>query len=146
MGGVKNIVAPQGTAFTPEHARIIKRYVDEVVLCFDSDTAGQKAAVRVEESLLASKLGIRVATIPAPHDPDSYIKQFGAAGFQELISGAREFFDFYLDYLCTTNQPDTEKGQLAVVREMAAMVNKAEDRLLAEKYAPENRIQAFRLS
>jgi len=135
MGGVKNIVAPQGTAFTPEHARIIKRYVDEVVLCFDSDTAGQKAAVRVEESLLASKLGIRVATIPAPHDPDSYIKQFGAAGFQELISGAREFFDFYLDYLCTTNHPDTEKGQLAVVREMAAMVNKAEDRVLIDKYA-----------
>src|SRR5258708_5929401 len=143
MGGVKNIVAPQGTAFTPEHARIIKRYVDEVVLCFDSDTAGQKAAVRVEESLLASKLGIRVATIPAPHDPDSYIKQFGAAGFQELISGAHEFFDFYLDYLCSINQPDTEKGQLAVVREMAAMMKKAGDRLLVEKYAQKT---AFKLS
>jgi len=46
MGGVQNIVAPQGTAFTDQHARILKRYADEAVLCFDSDEAGQKAAVR----------------------------------------------------------------------------------------------------
>ncbi len=46
MAGVQNVVAPQGTAFTDQHARIIKRYVDEVVLCFDSDEAGQNAAVR----------------------------------------------------------------------------------------------------
>src|SRR6266850_2193126 len=117
MAGVKNVVAPQGTAFTPEHARILKRYVDEVVLCFDADSAGQKAAVRVEESLLASGLGIRVATMPAPHDPDSYIKERGGEGFSRLIADAREFFDFYLDHLCATSNPDTEKGQLAVVRQ-----------------------------
>src|SRR5690242_4041295 len=50
MAGVRNIVAPQGTAFTGDHARILKRYVDEVVLCFDSDSAGQAAAVRVFDS------------------------------------------------------------------------------------------------
>src|SRR2546423_5706387 len=85
MAGVKNVVAPQGTAFTSEHARILKRYVDEVVLCFDSDTAGQKAAVRVEESLLASGLAICVATIPAPHDPDSLIQEHGGSGVPEVI-------------------------------------------------------------
>ena len=143
MAGVKNVVAPQGTAFTSEHARILKRYVDEVVLCFDSDTAGQKAAVRVEESLLASGLAIRVATIPAPHDPDSFIKEQGGAGFQKLIEGGREFFDFYLDYLCATSQPETEKGQISVVRQMAAMVNKTGDRVLADKYAQKT---AFKLA
>jgi DNA primase len=143
MAGVKNLVAPQGTAFTPEHARILKRYVDEVVLCFDADSAGQKAAVRVEESLLASGLGIRVATMPAPHDPDSYIKEHGGEGFSRLISEAREFFDFYLDHLCATNNPDTEKGQLAVVRQMAAMVNKTGDRVLVEKYVQKT---AFKLA
>src|SRR5689334_4749135 len=134
MGGVQNVVAPQGTAFTSEHARILKRYVDEVVLCFDSDTAGQKAAVRVEESLLASGLAIRVATIPAPHDPDSFIKEHGGAGFQKLIDGGKEFFDFYLDYLCATSQPETEKGQLSVVRQMAAMVNKTGSQFIIDKY------------
>src|SRR5439155_2441184 len=61
MAGVRNIVAPQGTAFTSDHARILKRYVDEVVLCFDSDSAGQNAAVRVLDNLLAAGLAIRVA-------------------------------------------------------------------------------------
>jgi DNA primase len=77
LAGIQNVVAPQGTAFTPEHARILKRYVDEVVLCFDADTAGQNAAVRVQESLLTSGLAVRVMTLPPSHDPDSFIRAFG---------------------------------------------------------------------
>src|SRR6266480_17042 len=92
MGGVQNVVAPQGTAFTAEHARLLKRYVDEVVLCFDSDTAGQAAAVRVLDSLLASGLAVRVATLPAPHDPDSFIKESGGPAFQQLLAKAEGFF------------------------------------------------------
>src|SRR5215813_8555905 len=57
--GVQNIVAPQGTAFTAEHARILKRYVDEVILCFDADEAGQNAMVRALDSLLAAGLAVR---------------------------------------------------------------------------------------
>src|SRR5262249_52699859 len=58
MSGIQNVVAPQGTAFTAEHARILKRYVEEVVLCFDSDAAGQNAAVRSLDHLLASGLAV----------------------------------------------------------------------------------------
>src|SRR6185312_364726 len=93
MAGVQNVVAPQGTAFTSEHARILKRYVEEVVLCFDSDSAGQNAAVRSLDHLLASGLAVRVATLPAPHDPDSFIKSFGGEKFQELVKNADGFFD-----------------------------------------------------
>ncbi len=82
MAGVQNIVAPQGTAFTADHARILKRYVEEVVLCFDSDEAGQNAAVRSLDNLLASGLAVRVAVVPAPHDPDSFIKANGGGGLQ----------------------------------------------------------------
>jgi DNA primase len=135
MAGVKNMVAPQGTAFTGEHARILKRYVNEVVLCFDSDTAGQAAAARVQESLLASGLSVRVVTIPTPHDPDSFIKAHGGPAFQELVNNAREFFEFYLDHLCAINDPRTEKGQLAVVRAMGEMVRKSGDAVLMDKYA-----------
>src|SRR5262245_60284815 len=85
MAGVQNIVAPQGTAFTADHARIIKRFVDEVILCFDSDAAGQNAAVRALDSLLASGLAIRVATVPAPHDPDSFVKAKGGLAFKQLM-------------------------------------------------------------
>ncbi len=135
QAGVHHVVAPQGTAFTADHARILKRYVDEVILCFDADTAGQAAAVRVQDSLLASGLAIRVATLPAPHDPDSFIKTSGAPAFHELLAQAKEFFDFYLDHLCATNDVTTDKGQMAVVRAMAAVMRKAGDTVMADKYA-----------
>lgn len=135
MAGVKNIVAPQGTAFTPDHARILKRYVDEVVLCFDSDSAGQNAAVRVLDSLLTSGLAIRVATVPRPHDPDSYIKEHGGEAFQQVINSAEGFFDFYLNRLCATNDVRTDKGRLAVVKDMAEAVNKAGSAVLLDTYA-----------
>jgi DNA primase len=135
MGGVQNVVAPQGTAFTGEHARILKRYVDEVVLCFDSDTAGQSAAVRVFDSLLASGLAIRVATVPAPHDPDSFIKAQGGPAFQKIIQEAPGFFDYYLDRLCATNDTRSDRGQAAVSRAMAEALHKTGNSVLLDRYA-----------
>jgi DNA primase len=135
MGGVQNIVAPQGTAFTADHARIIKRFVDEVVLCFDSDAAGQNAAVRALDSLLASGLAIRVATVPAPHDPDSFIKANGGPAFKQLIERAEGFFDYYLARLCATNETNTDKGRLAILRAMAEAVHKTGNVVLIDTYA-----------
>jgi DNA primase len=135
LAGIQNVVAPQGTAFTPEHARILKRYVDEVVLCFDADTAGQNAAVRVQESLLTSGLAVRVMTLPPPHDPDSFIRASGAAAFQERLGQARDFLDFYLDHLASSEDAATDKGQLAIVRAMAEIVAKTGDAVLIDKYA-----------
>jgi DNA primase len=134
MAGIQNIVAPQGTAFTSEHARILKRYCNEVVLCFDSDEAGQKAAVRVLDDLLGSGLAIRVAAIPAPHDPDTFIKNFGAGAFEELIGKAEGFFDYYLNRLCRINDIRTDKGQQAVLAGMAEAIRKTNDPTLIDKY------------
>ena len=135
MAGVTNVVAPQGTALTADHARILKRYVDEVVLCFDSDNAGQNAAVRSLDSLLASGLAIRVATVPAPHDPDSYVKEFGGPAFGQLIEKAPGFFDFYLDRLCVLNDTATDRGRRAVVKAMAEAVHKTGSDVLLDTYA-----------
>jgi DNA primase len=135
MAGVQNIVAPQGTAFTGDHARILKRYVEEVVLCFDSDNAGQNAAVRSLDHLLASGLAVRVAVVPAPHDPDSFIKASGGAAFKELIEGADGFFDYYLNRLCATNDVTTDKGRLVVLRAMAEAVHKTGNVVLIDTYA-----------
>ncbi len=135
MAGVQNVVAPQGTALTNDHARILKRYVDEVVLCFDSDNAGQNAAVRSLDSLLASGLAVRVATVPAPHDPDSFIKAFGGAAFRELTDKAEGFFDYYLGRLCATNEVATDKGRVAILQSMAEAVRKTGNAVLLDKYA-----------
>jgi len=135
MAGVKNMVAPQGTALTADHARILKRYADEVVLCFDSDNAGRNAAVRSLDSLLASGLAVRVASVPAPHDPDSYIKEFGGPAFAELIQNARGFFDFYLDQLCAANDLAADRGRRAVARAMSEAVHKTGSAVLLDTYA-----------
>ena len=135
MAGVQNIVAPQGTAFTAEHARILKRYVEEVVLCFDSDAAGQNAAVRSLDHLLASGLAVRVAVIPPPDDPDSFIKSRGGPEFKKLINSAAGFFDYYLDRLCAENDVTSDRGRLVVLREMSAAVHKTGNGVLIDKYA-----------
>lgn len=135
MAGVQNIVAPQGTAFTDQHARILKRYVPEVVLCFDSDEAGQNAAVRSLDHLLSSGLAVRVAVVPAPHDPDSFIKSVGGEKFRELIKGAKGFFDYYLERLSKQNDQGTDKGRLAILRGMAEAVQKTGSPALVDTYA-----------
>ncbi len=135
MADVQNVVAPQGTAFTADHGRILKRYVDEVVLCLDSDEAGQNATVRALDHLLASGLAVRVAVVPAPHDPDSFIKANGGAAFRQLIEKAEGFFDYYLNRLCALEDVQTDKGRLAVLRAIREAVLKTGNAVLIENCA-----------
>ncbi|HAB19190.1 MAG TPA: DNA primase [Verrucomicrobiota bacterium] len=133
--GVRNVVAPQGTALTPEHARVLKRYVDEVVLCFDGDKAGRAASIRSYDGLLASGLAARVATIPAPDDPDSFIRQHGADAFREVLGRAEGYFDFYLRHLMAENDPATDRGRTAIVHDLAEAVQKTGNAVLVDTYA-----------
>ena len=135
MAGIQNMVAPQGTAFTAEHGRIIKRYGNEVVLCFDSDNAGQNAAVRSLDALLGSGLAVRVAVIPAPHDPDSFIKERGGEAFAALVKGAKGFFDYYLERLCGQNDIGTDRGRQTVLRAMAEALHKTGNAVTIDMFA-----------
>lgn len=135
QAGVKNVVAPQGTALTSDHARILKRYVDEVVLCFDGDGAGTKAAVRSLDDLLMSGLAIRVASIPPPDDPDSFLRAKGPDAFREILNKADGYFDFYLRHLCQQNDLSTDKGRAAVVKAMAEAVQKTGNAIVVDTYA-----------
>ncbi len=135
MAGVENVVAPQGTALTAEHCRILKRYVNEVVLCFDADPAGQSAARRALDDLLASGLAIRVAAVPAPHDPDSFIRERGAGPFRELVAQAAGFFDHLLERLCREHDPATDRGRSTLIRELGVAVLKTGDAVLLDTVA-----------
>jgi DNA primase len=135
MAGVQNVVAPQGTALTADHARILKRYVEEVVLCFDADNAGQNAAIRSLDPLLAAGLSIRVASIPDGKDPDEFIKTRGGAAFQATLAGAEGFFDWYLKRLCATNDIQTDKGRVAVLRELGEALARTRNAVLVDTYA-----------
>jgi DNA primase len=109
--------------------------VKEVVLCFDSDEAGHNAALRSLDHLLTAELAVRVAMVPAPHDPDSYIKAHGAGAFQKVIQEAEGFFDYHLKRLCSLNDLQSDKGRLTVLRDMADAVNKTRNYVLIDNYA-----------
>ena len=92
--GCENVVAPQGTAFTLEQARLLRRFVERVILCFDSDNAGMTAVERSLPALFANGFQVRVAQLPSGEDPDSMIQKQGIDSFQKLLSGAEDFFDY----------------------------------------------------
>lgn len=135
MAGLENVVAPQGTAFTADHARILRRYVPEVVLCFDSDTAGKNAVLGAWEGCLQAGLAVRVATVPAPHDPDSYVREHGVEALEDLIGRASEFFDYFVEELFQENDARTDRGRMQVLRQLGEMLHKASNEVLLETYA-----------
>lgn len=130
--GVQNVIAPQGTAFTDKQARILKRFVDEVVLCFDADIAGEKAAERSLASLLAENLAVRVAEMPPGEDPDSMIRGKGPEAFRERITGAKDFFDFQLDRLARNPDFTSARGKMQAARKMAESISLIRDAVLRE--------------
>src|SRR4029434_4384509 len=128
--GITNVVAPQGTAFTEGQARILKRYVNEVVLCFDADAAGQKAAERSLEPLLENNLVIRVAEMPPGEDPDSLVRKEGAEKFGTRIAGARDFFDFWIEREASTSNLSNLNAKMHLARQLAETVARVHDPLM----------------
>lgn len=96
QAGFVNTVAPLGTAFTEDQARLLARYTKEIVVTLDSDAAGQKAVMRALETMKDLGLPIRVLVLPECKDPDEYIKKNGAARFKMLLDGAVSDIEYRL--------------------------------------------------
>jgi DNA primase len=122
--GVRNIVASQGTAFTDSHARILKRIAKEVVVCFDADRAGQKAAQSSIEVLLKEDLQVRIARIPQGEDPDSLLRKQPAAVFEVIVREAKDYTRHLLDTACEREDTASPRGRGAVAAEMAQVIAK----------------------
>ena len=120
--GVQNVIAAQGTAFTDRQARILKRYVDEVVLCFDADAAGEKATEKSLAHLLAEGLLVRVMTLPPGEDPDSLIRTQGAEAFRECVAVSKDFFDHLIERLVSAPDFATPRGKIAAARKIAELL------------------------
>jgi len=132
--GIRNVVASQGTAFTADHARILKRYTREVVMSFDADTAGQSAAMRSLDAFLNEELRVRVLVLPPTHDPDTFVREKGAAAFSDLVGQAPEYFDFLLDHLCRRNDHRSEVGSARIASEFLDALAQVGDGVLREAY------------
>ena len=125
--GITNVVAPQGTAFTEAQARVLKRFVNEVVLCFDADVAGQKAAERSLDALLQNDLIVRMAEMPAGEDPDSLVRREGKTAFEKRIADARDFFDYWIERETADVDLNSLSAKMEVARTLAETVSHVHD-------------------
>jgi DNA primase len=94
QAGFSNAIATMGTAFNQNHVQTLKRFVDAVIVCFDGDSAGQKATAKSLEPLLEEGFEIKILQLPEKLDPDEYIKKYGSAAYQNLIDNAMPVYEF----------------------------------------------------
>ncbi|MBI5664519.1 MAG: DNA primase [Nitrospirae bacterium] len=123
--GFTNAVAPLGTACTQEHGKLIKRFVEEAILVFDSDEAGNKAAKNAAGILLESGLNVKVLSIPGREDPDSFLRKKGKEAFHALLANPLSIIDFFM----------LQKGDKRIIaREAIETISRSPDKILQGTY------------
>jgi DNA primase len=130
--GIQNVVAPQGTALTARHAALLRRFADEVILFFDADAAGQRAAERALEVLFSAGLQVRIGEMPAGEDPDSLIRKLGSDAFRARVESAEDFFDFQVNQESSAAESKTTAGKVAFARKMSQIISVVPDLVLRD--------------
>lgn len=120
--GIITAVAAQGTAFSEDHARILKRYADSVVIAFDTDKAGEDAAIRAATVFMSAGLAVRVARLPPEQDPDSFIEAEGVGAFRSVLERAGSAVGFQIDVLSRRENIQSEVGVMRVAKAVLATI------------------------
>ena len=113
--GISNVVASMGTAFAAEQAKLLQRIADEVVFCYDSDSAGRKASVRAVSIARTAGLKVRIAGVPEGKDPDEYVRRYGKEAFLKVVAEAREGIDFQIEETILQNDVSNLAGKVDAV-------------------------------
>ena len=134
QAGFSNAVASLGTALTPGHASLIKRYVKEVYLTYDSDEAGTKAALRAMPILKDVGITARIIRMEPYKDPDEFIKHLGAEAFEERIHKAQNGFMFGLEVLERDYDLTTPEGKTDFMKEAAKRLTQFDEEIERSNY------------
>ena len=142
QAGLTHTVATLGTALTTEHVQVLRRFASKVVLLFDPDAAGVRAALRGLDLFVNSGLGVKVVTLPAGDDPDTYVRKQGPDAFARLEEQAPSLLDFALEHSVKTAEGSTIEGRIRSVDEILRILQKSEHpiereeriRLVAERF------------
>ena len=135
QAGFDSAVASLGTSLTNEQARLISNYAKRVVLCYDADAAGQKAAQRAIPILDRLGLEIRVVTVPGAKDPDEFIKSSGAEAFRALIEDSENGEEYRLARAAANYDLSTDAGKVGYLREAAEIISTLPDAVTREVYS-----------
>ena len=134
QAGFTNAVASLGTAFTSQHANVLKRYTDQVILTYDSDGAGVKAALRAIPILKEVGMSIKVLNMKPYKDPDEFIKNMGAEAFRQRIKEAKNSFLFEVDVLRRGYEMDNPEQKTRFYQETARKLLQFGESLERENY------------
>jgi len=128
QAGFRSVVASCGTALTPAQAQQLRRFTSRVVLSFDPDAAGQGAAARSCEMLVAEGFEVNVAILPAGQDPDTYIRKHGRQGYADRLRTSKPYLDYLLDRAAAHHNLRNADGRARFVAEVLPIVERIPDR------------------
>lgn len=123
QAGVENVVSSSGTSLTTEQAKLIKRLTNNIVILYDGDQAGLKAALRGIDILLEEDMNVRVVALPEPEDPDSYVKANGAAALREFITKNVSDFILFKTKLLLRDAGNDPFKKAEVIKDIVASIS-----------------------
>jgi DNA primase len=132
--GFENVVASSGTSLTQLHVKILSRYTKEVVIVFDSDLAGQNASRRAIELLIENDISVGIVALPLGYDPDTYIKNFSAEAFNNLLINRKSIIDYIGENYKESGKLDSPEGKTDFVREIIGLIAKMRDEIKRDFY------------
>ncbi len=132
--GLHNIVASQGTAFTYEQARLIKRYTHNVVMVYDGDKAGQLATLRTLDIFIEEGMNVKVVSLPEGSDPDSFVRRNGIENFKSKMKQAESLLDYKLKVTESRYDLNDIQGKAMISAEILPTIHKFKNAILKSEY------------
>jgi DNA primase len=135
QAGFQGVVASCGTALTPQQAQQLRRFTNKVVLSFDPDAAGQGAAAKSCEMLVAEGFAVNVAVLPAGDDPDTFVRKRGAQGYAERLEHSTPYLEYLLDRAAASHNLNTDEGRVKFLGDMLPVAGRIPDAAMRDRFA-----------
>ena len=127
QAGIQNAVATSGTALTAAQAKLIRRFTENIILLYDADTAGSMAAMRGADIFLDEGLEVKIVTLTAGHDPDSYIRERGVEYFQQTMARAKSVIQYKIQTLSTKLDISSTQGKTQLINAILESIARIKD-------------------
>lgn len=134
QAGITNVVATMGTALTPEHLRLIRRWTENIILIFDPDEAGIRAAIRTAPLFIEEGMSAQVVSLPPGEDPDLFVRRAGKAGFLKKLEEGKPIIDFVISRRVETFSFKSVDDKIKVVDEIFPLIERLKNKVEQSHY------------
>jgi DNA primase len=135
QAGLEAVVASCGTALTSQQAQLLRRFTSKVVLSFDPDAAGQGAAAKSCELLVAEGFDVNVATLPGGEDPDTFVRRHGPQGYRQQLSRSRPNLEYLMDRAAAGHDLNSDEGRVKFLADLLPVAGRIPDAAMRDLFA-----------